>query len=372
MSNWLHNEIDPITGLDWEELNPPDYNRWAYKGKGGGSAPAPPDPAATAAAQAAANKEAVRESAKVNQINQVTPYGNVTFTGGIGEPDRTQTLTLDPQSQQILEQQRNVSGGLTDFAQQFVPRVAQGLETPFSTQSIAPRPEYNEETRSRVEQALFDRLNPQFDRDQERLETRLANQGIGLGSDAYSGAFEDFDRAKTDARLAAINQAGSEAQRDFGLQTQSYNQAISDALLNRGQGLNEVSALLQGAPAIQTPTLPQPAQYQVAPPDIMGANALNYQGQLNAYNQRQANNRGLMGGLFGLGAAAIPHVLSDRRTKEDIRRAGSMDDGTPVYTFRYKSGGPVQMGVMAQDIIETKPHAVHDVGGVLHVNYGAL
>lgn len=380
----LHNDFDPITGLDWETLDPCDFNRWCY-GKGGGSAPAAPDPAATAAAQAQANKEAVRESALVNQINQITPYGRVSYMGELGgtnedgSPTRSMTLTLPDQVQRALEGQQAVTGGLTEFARQFVPRVADSLSVPFNTANIGQRPEYNEGTRGRVEQALFDRLQPQFDRDQAALDTRLANQGIGIGSEAYRNAQDDLSRGRTDARLAAVNQAGAEAQRDFGLQQQSYGQAISDALLNRGQGLNEVSALIQGAPAINTPSAPQPAQYQIAPPDILGANALNYQGQLNAYNQNQANNRAAMGGLFGLGSAALGaglmpggFLMSDRRLKRDIRKVGAMDDGTPVYTYRYSNGGPVRMGVMAQDILETHPEAVHKVEGFYAVDYGAL
>jgi hypothetical protein len=65
----------------------------------GKKAPRSPDPTATAAAQSQANKDAVTESAKVNQINQVSPYGSTTYSGEIGSPDRTQTTTLSPSQQ---------------------------------------------------------------------------------------------------------------------------------------------------------------------------------------------------------------------------------------------------------------------------------
>jgi hypothetical protein len=58
--------------------------------------------------------------------------------------------------------------------------------------------------------------------------------------------------------------------------------------------------------------------------------------------------------------------------KTDIKRVGSTDDGLPVYTFRYKSGGPVQMGVMAQDVERVNPAAVQEFNGIKAVNYGAL
>lgn len=339
----------------------------------GGSAPAAPDPAATAQAQAQANKEAVLESAKVNQINQVSPYGNVSYSGTIGSPDRTQTLTLPPEVQAILEGQRNVAGSLTDFAGQFVPQVAGQLGTPFNTANLGVQaPQINDNTYNTVANSLLDRLQPQFERDQNALNTQLANQGIGLGSEAYSNAQSDFGRSRNDARLAALGQAGAEASRQYGLQSQSYNQALSDALLNRTQGLNEVSALLQGAPAIQTPAAPNPAQYQVAPGDYQGAASLQYQGALNNYNQQQQSRNAALGGIAGLGAAALPLVFSDIRVKTDIKRVGATDSGLPVYTFRYKAGGPVQMGVMAQEVMQVRPDAVHDVNGILAVDYGMI
>jgi hypothetical protein len=48
-------------------------------GKSSPSTPAPPDPVATANAQAAANKEAAYETARLNRINQITPYGSLTY-----------------------------------------------------------------------------------------------------------------------------------------------------------------------------------------------------------------------------------------------------------------------------------------------------
>lgn len=78
---------------------------------------------------------------------------------------------------------------------------------------------------------------------------------------------------------------------------------------------------------------------------------------------------GAAGGGMGFGGA----MLSDRRTKTDIKRVGETDDGLAVFTYRYKAGGPPQMGVMAQDVAKKKPEAVrHMGGGLLGVDYGAL
>ena len=65
-------------------------------------APEPPDPWETAAAQSAANSQAIRESAKVNQINQITPWGTTRWSGKIGDPDRTQTTSFTPELQGLF------------------------------------------------------------------------------------------------------------------------------------------------------------------------------------------------------------------------------------------------------------------------------
>lgn len=68
---------------------------------------------------------------------------------------------------------------------------------------------------------------------------------------------------------------------------------------------------------------------------------------------------GMGSDLASLGmTAAKLFMMSDRRVKEDIKRVGKTDEGTPIYTYRYKWGGPRQMGVMAQDVEKTNPAAV--------------
>jgi len=320
---------------------------------GKSSPPSPPDPAASAAAQATANKQAVRESAKVNQIKQVTPFGTVEYTGPIGSSRRTQTTTLS-----------GAPATLANFANQYAPQVADSLmANPFSLNNLPPAPQADDAARQRIETGLMDRLDPYFQRDQAALDTRLANQGITQGSEAYRSGQDDLARARNDARLATIGAAGGELSRSFGLQSQERQSALNEALLQRSQPINELAALIQGSPAISSPN----TQYQIAPADIMGAQALNYQGALNAYGTRAGQQNAALGGLAGLGASAI--TLSDRRLKTDIRRVGKTDGGIPVYTYRYKVGGPMQMGVMAD---EAPAETVHDVNGYQAVDYGMI
>ena len=67
--------------------------------------------------------------------------------------------------------------------------------------------------RQRVEESLYGRINPQLARDRQALETRLQDQGIRYGSQAYNQAMDDWNRQSTDARLAVTAAGGQEQQR---------------------------------------------------------------------------------------------------------------------------------------------------------------
>lgn len=71
---------------------------------------------------------------------------------------------------------------------------------------------------------------------------------------------------------------------------------------------------------------------------------------------------------LGLGLSAAS-MLSDRDAKEDIERIGKMNDGTPIYRFRYKGSPQWQVGPMAQDVEKRNPDAVsRGVDGMRYVD----
>lgn len=67
------------------------------------------------------------------------------------------------------------------------------------------------------------------------------------------------------------------------------------------------------------------------------------------------------------------NLLSDERMKEDKEQVGELANGTPIYRFRYKqadgSEGPMQIGVMAQEMEAIDPDAVTTFGGLKYVDY---
>lgn len=96
------------------------------------------------------------------------------------------------------------------------------------------------------------------------------------------------------------------------------------------------------------------------------------QNQMSGIQQFMGITQGL-GNLFGGGggstAGNMIKFLSDRRAKEDIDQVGALFDGTPVYRFRYKGHPGFQIGLMAQDVQESTPEAVEQIGDYLTVDY---
>lgn len=281
------------------------------------SPPPAPDPAATAAAQGAINKETAIAQSRLNQVNEITPYGTSTYspTGqtvdGIQQYQRE--IKLSPEQQAILDQQNQISGQLYGLAGDQLGRVDEAVSQPFTYDNVPAAPEADSDARQQTIDALYgqysSRLDPRFQQEQESLETRLANQGIGVGTDAWSSAMDDFGRSKNDAYTSALNQAvtsgGAEQSRLFGLQNAARQQGIQEQAYLRNLPLNEVSALMGASPGVTMPQFSPTPQTGINPADITGPTALQYQGQMNAYNQGIGSRNALMGGLFGLGGSVL-------------------------------------------------------------------
>lgn len=150
-------------------------------------------------------------------------------------------------------------------------------------------------------------------------------------------------------------------------QDQQFNQRYNA----NNQQFNQLQQLIGNA---QNAAAGQGAATQSATNNItdlttQGANAqaASAIGAANAQQQGTQN----MAGLAMLAAS----MFSDERLKEDVKRVGEMNDGTPIYTYKYKQGdGKTHMGVMAQEARKKHPDAVRKdpLTNMLMVNYGAL
>ena len=64
--------------------------------------------------------------------------------------------------------------------------------------------------------------------------------------------------------------------------------------------------------------------------------------------------------------------MSDIRVKRNIVPEGTSWKGLDVYTYNYLGQSTRRRGVMAQDVEKIYPDAVVELGGVKHVDYGAI
>lgn len=364
MKIWTDNPLDEWTAEESEAM----YRGVCFK-KGGG-APAAPDPAATAAAQGQANKEAVYESAKVNQINEVNPFGTLTYTGEIGSPDRTRTTELTDVGQRLFDTQQEITGTLGDYAK---TRAGQLPTDQFSFDEFGDLPTINNDYRTQVADDMFSRLNPQIDRRRSAVETQLANQGITRGSEAWNSAMDDLSREENDLRLAISGMSGDEMSRLYNMQLAGRQQGLNEYQTERAAPINELAAALQGSPAIGTPNFAPNAQYQIGAPDIAGLTLGNYNAQAQQAAAGQAASSSLFGNVIGAGGTlGAAYLLSDSRLKRDIRKIGKLRNGINVYLFRYKWSDVPTIGVMAQEVLGIIPEAVTKVGAYLAVDYAKL
>lgn len=365
-------------------------------GKNSPSAPPAPDPYATARAQTNSNVNTAVANSILGNANVYGPTGSTVYrqigttrvggpagsgassgmtagnaggltragydtgakggAGGFGEmggegfdvPQWEQINTLSPEQQVLYDQQVKLGQGLNTLAQGQVDRLTDHLGRPMDGKNI-PGLKYDFNSggpiqtsigpndfsadRQRVEAAIMSRAMPELDRQRSALESRLANQGLTLGSQAYATGVDESNRARNDAIMSAILAGGQEQSRMFGMdlqkgqfansaQNQQFNQnqsraafgnsASNDAFQReialRNQPISEITQLM-GQGQAQMPNFGSYQGGQVAGTPVgqyvYDSNAIN-QAQFNNEQQRNtATTNAMMGGLFGLGSAAM-------------------------------------------------------------------
>jgi hypothetical protein len=71
-------------------------------------------------------------------------------------------------------------------------------------------------------------------------------------------------------------------------------------------------------------------------------------------------------------AVAMAAAMSDKRFKTDIKFLRETDGGHRWYQVRFKGSDDIHEGVMAQEVRTKRPDLVHEIDGVLYVNYGGI
>ena len=258
-------------------------------------APAPPDPRETSSAQTATNIGTAIANNTMGMVNQITPDGSLTYsqsgtkkwtdpyTGQTYDvPQYTATTQLSETGQAIKGQndQTQLNLAQTGAAQSAFLKDYLGEIWNPDTSAIE----------GRLMELGSQRLDPRFQQEEDRLRTRLANQGVTAGSEAWNREMSSLGQSKNDA----YNQ----------LMLQGRGQAFSELQAQRNQPINEISALLSGS-QVSNPNVSMMQPQGMPTTDVAGLINSNYNQRLSAWEQNQANRQGLLGGLFGLGAKAI-------------------------------------------------------------------
>jgi len=211
----------------------------------------------------------------------------------------------------------------------------------------------------------------------------LGGSGYGLGR----ATLEREQGKNRNATLANLN-------------SQGWSQALAAAQADKARGLQAgqsmanigqlTSQLGSADAAAMLATGNQQQTQQQTVNDAASTNALNEQlwpmqqaqwlasigsgigplmGGTTASNGTASQSQGKgVGNILG-GAVTLAGMASDERVKEDIEEIGTSHDGQPIYKFRYVGDPRSQIGLMAQDVEQSHPEAVTELGGVKHVNY---
>jgi hypothetical protein len=324
------------------------------------SAPPPPD-----------YKGAAEATAAGNRVNQVTPYGNLTYTqsgtDSQGNPMWTANVELSADQKKLLEQQNRTSLGLGGLQEQGLDYVRNMISQPFDTSGLA---QTGINAGEQMSESVMRRLQPTLQMEQQQFDAQMANQGIPLGSEAYANAKRMFDERQNDKLTSAIIQGTETGMR---ARTQGFNELG----YMRNEPINTLSAIRSGSQVTNPNFVTTPAGA-----DYLGAAQSGYNAELSAANARNAASNSFTSGLMQLGGtlgAAAIMAPSDIRLKENIKAIGWLPNGLPVYEYEFKpeykhiGGEGKHIGVMAQEVEKVMPEAVIEhPDGYKMVNYGAL
>ena len=222
-------------------------------------APKAPDPTATSNAQFGYNQDAAGSQARINMVDQNTPFGSLNYsqtgTAADGTPQFTSSTTYSPEVQALLskgfDNASNFDGGAA---------TAKNMS------------------------GMWENLQkPIFAQQDSNLDSKLASQGITQGSEAYNNAMNLKARNQNDARTS------------FDLQAQplAFQEALQSAQFPAG-----MLAALTGS---VNPGFRQTPQEQIQPPNYAGAVEQNYQ-------QKMQNYQNMINGMFKLGSAVVGGV----------------------------------------------------------------
>jgi len=239
--------------------------------------PKPPDPAKVAAAQTQSNKDTAIANANLNRVDQTNPFGTsdweIVGTNPDGTPKWANTTTFSEPLQQNFNTYFSLNNALGQSAQGQLGRVQDMLAKPFDLNSAAE---------GKINELMAARLNPQLEQSDTALRTKLTNQGIREGTEAWDRAMTRQGQIANDARNS--------------LWLAARGQGVNEAVMQRQLPLQEFNSLFRGSQP-QTPQFGGIPAVNQANTDVAGITQQGYANQMAAYNAQQQQQNAMLSGI---------------------------------------------------------------------------
>lgn len=288
-----------------------------------------------------------------------------------------------------FERARNVTGKYDPALDNSLSTLQQVQQRAFEGVSPEDIARYSNPYQQNVTDIAKREITRDADIARESINANAANAG------AFGGSRHGVVEAELNRNLAEdlsdVQYRGLADSYGVALDESRYSDTAS---INAANQIGNLSNTAQGITTGDTSQLAQVGQslrdFEQNKTDFSFNNAINqgnqFQNTLNSVNTgiygstttgSQTNTAedagaGVGSQLLGAGLTAAS-IFSDERVKENKKRVGATDDGTPIYTYNYKGDDKTQMGVMAQELEKKHPEAVSETQeGVKMVDYNAV
>lgn len=206
-------------------------------------------------------------------LNWTDPYTGQTYN----IPKFTAVQTLSPEEQEKLDLSQQTQINLGNLAKDQSAFLHDYMAQPFK---------YGVGEHEAWASGIYDDLNRDENaRMSESLMSRLANQGITAGSEAYDREMANLRESQIDSRNRFMLDA--------------YNTGMNSALAQRNQPINEITALLSGS-QVSHPNLVNTPTSKIPTTDNAALINNNYNQRLGAWQQEQAQRGSFLSGVGGL------------------------------------------------------------------------
>ncbi|RKH08994.1 tail fiber domain-containing protein [Corallococcus sp. CA047B] len=339
-------------------------------------APNPGNYSGAAEKESKASQQAANWQTSANRPDISTPYAY-------------QKWTQDPTSGEWA-MQTGYNGALGDTSNALQKQAAANMAQPFDWGQFGDVPQFGdigsgEAARQQAIDAAYgqasSRLDPQWQQREDAMRTRLLNQGLTEGSEAYNQQMGTLGRERNDAYTSAMNSAIGQgtsagdsvfrnnlsgAQARFSGDMAARQTALAEALRARGMPMEEMGSMqsLLALPGFNGGGGYQSPQYLNAAIAQDGANLGWWQARNKADSEMFNQAMNLVGTIGSM-------AMSDERVKANVERLSEEAlPGVPVATFEYAAEPGVRYrGVIAQDVAAERPDLVAEgPDGLLRVH----